>query len=742
MYKEISKKAISALLIVTFMLSLTSVIGMAAPDYYTAADATPWLGTNVPKAKMVSSAGISVNAEGNTSSANTGKAVMEYNETGVYGKVTSDASYYTYDYKERNEAGNVLNSFNNFFFSYSPTMVDGVHEFSFAYEAAGDDGKIIQSLYRLGTNSSTGKGYEEKEVFLIETNGITVANTKKTFKFEPHKWYTITLVYDMAGKNYKAYVNGALEVEGTMAKIYYGLGQAQIGPAYKAKVYWDNINKYDIADANSFTVGDATKANLQSSVQGIAVNGDVITASDNATVSDIKNAVSASLRTNDTISDTIRFYNSDYSALLNDGDLVKGANIVVASTRDYSDSLKNVESTYTYYSVDRYVYEFAGINDGSVVPGLSGKNNPDLCEVVVESDGIGGKELSADKYIKYEVGSGNKYANFLTAGAVKAYEFSLYMPSGSEAYLALAIGFSSDENGDDGKNYASYTFKFGPDGVEENNLKIADMPFDQWVNFAVVPPAGGEDNTYEFYMNGVQLVQKVLINNIKSNGNIRHARFTGTTVSGEATLVYLDNIRSSTDVAYVPEYDMEAAAAMTNNGISTRDKTISVISSSAKVSDVVKDLSVPAYTNVKVYNASGELADSEAVVADGYKVVVAATNGTEMERAYSYYTIRVVAGKVVFDKPYIELNSNTGAITGNVNVYNYSGNAEKYQVYLAVYSGDELTSLIPVPLDATAGQSTSVAPASNLAAGENAKLFVWDEDGITPELECFEIKRR
>ena len=390
-------------------------------------------------------------------------------------------------------------------------------------------------------------------------------------------------------------------------------------------------------------------------------------------------------------------------------------------------------------------------HDGSTNLSIGG-DETNYHKTYIKNDGLAGKDPD-DKYYMVCDSGGVPYISFPSStapGDNDVIEMSvLFTEECGKMSVDLALYKEPDKS-----TYDSYAMQLSisPEGFYRRNELLSEIELNKWYNIAIVCPTGGIEGT-EIYSDGdgsligydkYDRTAEIYVNGnlIKSHnlgydcvGGVRHLRLNGTmnSLDPETPSFYLDNIRVHND-PYVPGYDMEADISMTEYGLDVLGETIT-ITGTTTVEDIKNDIGESDYYTVRIYDPTGALALDNVVVTDGYTVVVAASNGTNMERAYSYYTVRVVDGKIAFDTPYITVDAETGAVESYVKVYNYTGEKAQYQLYLAIYNEDDsMKEIVPLTLEAESGMATDETLNGTLAEGEYAKFFIWKSDGINPEL--------
>ena len=130
-------------------------------------------------------------------------------------------------------------------------------------------------------------------------------------------------------------------------------------------------------------------------------------------------------------------------------------------------------------------------------------------------------------------------------------------------------------------------------------------------------------------------------------------------------------------------------------------------------------------TNGKV-NANGTLADVDGIEDD---IITATVTYKGMEVTSEEFPVTVCDGKITLGEPELTFDGNTA--TASISVTNGTDKPVSYQLYLAIYDGNEMTAVVPFTLEAGKASENSASETLN-AAGNKAKFFVWKADGITP----------
>ncbi len=373
-----------------------------------------------------------------------------------------------------------------------------------------------------------------------------------------------------------------------------------------------------------------------------------------------------------------------------------------------------------------------------LVSGISGKLESDYCYEIRDN------EFNNQRFNAQMIASDYTLRDTL--------EFSICIPTGCygiNTTFSLWKELNTEDHGT-----GSSDFSFYNDGVYLGSRKLFSWDGNKWHHVAVVAPgiissdASGitYDTNLRMYVDGVLRYIKDI--NAETNAypapyGMRYCQIDGycpmedydtTTKEFSSVAGYLDNLRTTNDI-YVPQYNTKSSV-VTNYDIDNNGETITVVTSGTTAGDVINSLTIDEDAVARMYDSEWDLLEDTAVVADGCTLVVADTNGTTSERSYAYYEIRVIeTGEYAFDLPYITVEN--GRAKGNVKLFNYSGESKAYKVYLAVYSDGELVGLDVENVDFAAEDKTTsifATPEINFADDNTAKLFVWKNDGIKPEL--------
>lgn len=409
----------------------------------------------------------------------------------------------------------------------------------------------------------------------------------------------------------------------------------------------------------------------------------------------------------------------------------------------------------TYYNGDINFVSHTGSSPThypkvTIVGGINGKADDDLCYMIQDASGKRRFDLTSP-------------STDITKRDV--IEFSICVPSDCYGYGTMIKFANSDGSG--GTLGGEYAFMH--DGIYETRFDnlIVSWNGDDWHHVAIMAPGivksdadGVEYDTYvKIYVDGVLRYNRDYAtsydepigisycqtnglcpisdheaNNLNEDGTHNAKGTNWTTVA-----CYLDNVRWTNDV-YNPAYNTKSSVASTYD-IDTNSDMLTVVTEGTTAKDIVDSLTIDEDATARVYDSEWNLLEDTTVVSDECVLVVADTNGTTSERSYAYYDIRVIEnGEFAFDLPYITKSGD--AVNGTVKLFNNSDSKKTYKIFLAVYSaGDELLEVKPETLEVESGNNGSITTANaDFTDGNYAKLFIWEDDDITPALSSVHFK--
>ena len=94
------------------------------------------------------------------------------------------------------------------------------------------------------------------------------------------------------------------------------------------------------------------------------------------------------------------------------------------------------------------------------------------------------------------------------------------------------------------------------------------------------------------------------------------------------------------------------------------------------------------------------------------------------------FNVTICDGNVTLGTP--ELTVADGKATANISIVNGTAKAVTYNLYLAVYTGNELTELTPFTFEIDKASSSSKTITATCGDESSAKFLVWENDNITP----------
>lgn len=376
------------------------------------------------------------------------------------------------------------------------------------------------------------------------------------------------------------------------------------------------------------------------------------------------------------------------------------------------------------------------------IGGIAGKTQDDLCYEIRDASGKQRYDLKAP------TDDSNDKRDII--------EFSICIPDGCYGYwfnieMWQKLG-TTDKTGEESSLYMLN------DGIYNSRKKEYLYKWDgnKWHHVAIVAPgivsSDGNgivyDKTFKIYVDGNLVVNNDLsstfdspygVYRIQSHGLCPIESYDSTTKTFSTIACYIDNYRWTNDL-YVADYNTKSSVASTYD-IDTNSDMLTVVTEGTTAKDIVDSLTIDEDATARVYDSEWNLLEDTTVVSDECVLVVADTNGTTSERSYAYYDIRVIEnGEFAFDLPYITKSGD--AVNGTVKLFNNSGSKKTYKIFLAVYSaGDELLEVKPKTLEVESGNNGSITTDNaDFTDGNYAKLFIWEDDDITPALSSVHFK--
>lgn len=688
--------------------------------------------------------------------------------SGNFGKVSDDKVYEVFDTGSSHD----LSQWGDFTLSGGNTAYnDYAVEFSFAFSSLNDSVGFNTQVY-VESTLVTSRTYTN--FFAIHSDYVYLANQKhikdvngNDISFEAGKWYNVSLVVDAendksaevpeSSYTHKLYINGELFVSTTKTPGTYNKDDANTFRIYSdrtirlgtdsvsAKTYFDNVTIRNIENAATFAPADAALSTLTSNNSAISVNGKNISVPTGTTVGTLKQALVSS-----GANDNIRFYNSDYTAELLDGDSAANINIVVASPRAYSET-ETRENTYAYYTTAKAYKTFDGINlDASSIGTEIASGSQTLVNVVDGGYGKYDKVYEFSSVSDGSISSTNGYHPepfaIISEGSAKqrVLEFAFMLPEGSKGIRLIAHCWGCAHGGNKESSVG-----ITPTGVKVlytvPNVIPYEFDYNKWYNIALVFPGKTDSDscgaTLTAYVNG-EKIGETPYDEVLGLRRLRVAAIS--TADEQRVFAYLDNIRNN-DTSYAnAAYDADDAIiasgydtdAKADKFYITEETTVSAIKEA--ISDIKED------TTVYVLNANGAIMNDADNVSNGCTVAVAAMHDTASVRTVSYYDIENIAGKFVVKTPeYTVTDSNASVAFDTINK---TGSAVTVTAIIAVYNPDgSLKTVTTVPCTTGAGLNGSFAEgisaaysaATDEVPSDKVKFMIWTstESDITPKVK-------
>lgn len=294
------------------------------------------------------------------------------------------------------------------------------------------------------------------------------------------------------------------------------------------------------------------------------------------------------------------------------------------------------------------------VNTSEATTGFT--SNPGTKTEVTVVTGVGGKK-STDSAFAFKMKDSSLAAasanyvqplgNLSDKSKPNVYEMSFMLPNGS-AGVNLPTQMWLYVNGSSTNSELTMSITpdgFAPAGNYSGVVAGTAFEYDKWYNLAIVFPYAGTENygeTMLVYVNGdlkSEIKNYHYQNKYRYVQGIRRIRMSPISGTNGTTYIYFDNLRQYAGT-YIPANDAAATLTPVQDGkVATiangRIGTTARLTADELISNITKDDD----TNLRVYSANGALLSGTDIVADNSVLVAAASNGTGMERTYSYYTV-------------------------------------------------------------------------------------------------------
>lgn len=556
------------------------------------------------------------------------------------------------------------------------------------------------------TNKISNKDYSQGTYLTINSGmqGATAGaedfsvTTHRIENIEINKWYTLDVVFDDKGEgDIKYYINGQLCYTVTRTdgnKINGFFNRFRIGPGLGLRtLYLDNINVNVAAkpgDTTTFSAEASTPSKITSVGSAKIDETNKTVYINRMTAKQLADQIQT-----DGANDSVRIYNNDFTALVDDNANLTGENVIVIASKKGT----STEKAYNYYNIEV-------IDD---IPGR-GSNATDLvlesgtCSI---SNGNYGKQ-SSDSVYHLTVGKSISLSNTFVGTAAFAKDAATSVKfdlcRGESEQARIDIGYYTTDG------TATYNINFNNDGSisklqtgdpQDAYTKIKDGVVDdcRWYSIGVnIPNSKSPDAKLQLYVNG-ELVHEV-------DGDfcgmrrpyIKNSSYTGNDE------VFIDNLEVKYDGTYFDHSTSVPAQLNTTDSINKNGK-IAYLSTA--------EFSVADGANIHYFNSDWDELPSR----DGASyVVTAAKDFYGVESIYKYYAIDEAASENI-----LYAFTSDGV---KMNVEGYSKNSSI--LYLANYDSDKCLESIEF-IDIPSGwfEETDL----NIAD----RIFLWSaDDKITP----------
>ena len=333
-----------------------------------------------------------------------------------------------------------------------------------------------------------------------------------------------------------------------------------------------------------------------------------------------------------------------------------------------------------------------------------------------------------------DVGNSFPYSEYAEGIVLESY-IQYYKTYGcaNASRLLLTNGFATRYDGikfdtDNGGDLTGIDNQVTPYQFEQNKWYNITLVFDL-ENKTVSSDGDKGSYTYKSYVNGKLATEKTITTPYYG------VRYVDLYPAVDA-IINWDNINFYTisDAASFVPQNSEAELESANSDITIDGNQIN-LNSYYSVGEVKDALSASLKENevIRLYSDdySQELLDDDSAI--NAKLVVAGN-----ENVYTYYDVK--AEGYTFKDPTITIDAVKA--NGNVTLYNYTGERKEFKIYLAVYNGNELVAINASDNDLIAESDATVishtTPEVDISNGNKVKLFVWNTNGIVPELNVTE----
>ena len=274
------------------------------------------------------------------------------------------------------------------------------------------------------------------------------------------------------------------------------------------------------------------------------------------------------------------------------------------------------------------------------------------------------KDKAADDYVYSLVATGGSaYPQFTatnTNGTCEQYlEFQFMLPEGSKGITFRTQQMYYQKSNDEYKGNSRITVTVSPDGISHSAYSTGAMPISntafetgKWYTLGLDFPGRSDDGSgnisypdevLKIYINGELAATSMFKYNEDysyAHGYIRQLQFYPVNnVASQTPYIYMDNIIFGAGAYPVAKDASPSLSVADSSVISAIGEGAFTLAKSATVAEATAAVTKAADTNLRFYDLSGNLLGDNDKIPAGAKVVAAASNGTGMERTFSYYKV-------------------------------------------------------------------------------------------------------
>ncbi len=423
-------------------------------------------------------------------------------------------------------------------------------------------------------------------------------------------------------------------------------------------------------------------------------------------------------------------WTSDNNAINSAGEVTqsnKKQNVTLSANVSYKGAVASTPAEFDI-TVDKLIYNYTDIYNGSNSGFVSIKSS-DLQYITVDYDvkGVAGKTTVDGAYNIHDLVAKDKYLNYVFTNNDEnqrddIMEFSICLPTGTETVGFEATILDNTDAATGGSVQKTLSYNITKDGLYSGNTRLYETKQNEWYNISLVAPKGidnagtendTDDKTCTLYVNG-ELVDRITCNKPTYYG-FRTLRFYGFDDVITEPGYYLDNMRLYSG-DYKPSYDK--IPSVTSSAYSIKNNTIALPGNAdVTAAELKAAVAGDEDTVLRLYSAKTNMTAelvADAEVSEGAVLVAASTNGTNLEKGYSYYTIEkldyaIEADILVNGVPASEFGDED-VVSVSVKFDNYCLGTQDIKLYVAQYKGNELIGLWQDDANIADGASDTLSP--------------------------------